>query len=45
MNNIIEMAPTGPDDAKEKSYRKYQELGGIINQKDYEDALIRAECG
>ncbi|OHB14661.1 MAG: hypothetical protein A2431_00430 [Candidatus Zambryskibacteria bacterium RIFOXYC1_FULL_39_10] len=43
MNNIIEMAPTGPDDANEKSYREYQELGGIINKKDYTNALMMAE--
>jgi len=27
----------------ESNYRRYQELGGIINEKDYESALARAE--
>ena len=43
MNNIIEMGPSAPDNAQEKSYREYLELGGIINEKDYTSAFERAE--
>ncbi len=28
---------------KENSYRRYRELGGIINEKDYKSALARAK--
>lgn len=31
------------DTPKENNYQQYLELGGIINEKDYEDALTRAQ--
>ena len=30
---------------RENNYRRYRELGGIINEKDYESALTRAKNG
>ena len=33
-----------PDAVKENNYGRYQELGGIINEKDYQSALDRARA-
>ena len=33
----------GGGDMSENNYQRYQELGGIINEKDYQGALTRAE--
>jgi hypothetical protein len=42
-NNLFEMGPVGPGSTKDKrSYQQYHDLGGIINEKDYESALARA---
>ena len=38
-----ERGPTAPDNPKEnKSYHQYKELGGLINEQDYENTLTRA---
>lgn len=42
-NNIFEMSPATPDNTKEKSYNQYRDLGGIINEKDYKNTIIKAE--
>ena len=42
--NPFEKGPIAPDNTKKnKSYHQYWELGGIINEKDYESALTRAK--
>ncbi len=42
--DLLEKGPPVPDIAKDKkSYQRYQELGGIINKKDYESALTRSK--
>lgn len=42
--DLLEKGPPMPDTInEEKSYQRYQELGGIINEKDYESALTKAE--
>ena len=42
-NYFSERGPIGPDNPKEnKSYHQYKELGGLINEKDYENTLTRA---
>lgn len=40
--NLLEKGSTMPDDIEEKRpYHRYQKLGGIINEKDYDSALSR----
>ena len=42
--NPFEKGPAEPDNAKEKiSYQRYLNLGGNINEKDYESALKNAK--
>lgn len=42
--HLFERGPIGPDNTKDKkSYHQYWELGGIINEKDYKNALARAK--
>lgn len=44
MFDFLERGPTVPGNTEDKkSYHRYWELGGIINEKDYESALTRAE--
>lgn len=40
---LLEKSFGAQDTPEENNYQQYLELGGIINEKDYEDALAKAQ--
>jgi hypothetical protein len=40
-NELLEKGPDMQDTPEENSYQRYQDLGGVINETDYDSALSR----